>query len=296
MERNTWSDLMVFAQIAEGGGFSSAARRLGVSPSALSHRMRGLETRLGVRLLNRSTRSVAPTEAGERLLASLAPAIAGLDDALATLDAVRERPSGRVRISAHRTAALHTLMPRLPAFAARYPDVTVELSVEDGLVDIVAGRFDAGVRHSHVLEQDMISVRIDDGYRLVAAASPGYLAAHGRPELPADLLRHRCLNYRYTSSGRTHRWRFEKDGGVQDIDPPAGLLSNDTDVLLAAAIAGCGIACLTEPQAAAAIARGELVGLLADWCPVLPPNYLYYPGRRAVAPALRAFIDAVRVG
>lgn len=295
MQRETWSDLAVFAAIAEAGGFSPAARRLGVSPSALSHAMRGLEARLGVRLLNRTTRSVAPTEAGERLLATLAPAMAGLEEVLATIDADRARPAGRVRISAHRTAALHTLLPRLPAFIAAYPDVTVELSVEDGLVDIVAGRFDAGVRHSHVLEQDMISVRIDDGYRLVVAASPEYLAQHGAPQTPADLLAHRCLNYRYTSSGRTHRWGFEKDGEALGIDTPAGLVSNDADVLLAAAIAGCGVACLSEPQAAAAIASGALVGLLADWCPVLPPNYIYYPGRQPVALGLRAFIEAMRV-
>ena len=286
----------MFAAIAEAGGFTPAARRLGVSPSALSHAMRGLETRLGVRLLNRTTRSVAPTEAGERLLTGLQPAMAGVAEALASLAEGRDRPAGRVRISAHRTAALHSLLPRMPAFMAAYPEVTVELAVEDGLVDIVAGRFDAGVRHVHVLEQDMISVRIDDGYRLVVAASPGYLAAQGTPGTPADLLGHRCLNYRYTSSGRTHRWAFERDGEALHIDTPAGFVSNDTDVLLAAAIGGCGVACLTEPQAAAAIASGALVGVLADWCPALPPNYLYYPGRQSVAPGLRAFINAVRMG
>lgn len=296
MQRDTWSELAVFAAIVDAGGFSAAARQLGVSPSALSHTMRGLEARLGVRLLNRTTRSVAPTEVGERLLTSLQPAIAALDDALATLAAGRERPAGRVRISAHRTAALHSILPRLPAFMADFPDVTVEVTIQDGLVDIVSGRFDAGVRHVHVLEQDMMSVRIDDGYRLVVAAAPAYLAAHGTPGAPADLMAHRCLNYRYTTSGATHRWAFEKDGESLQIDTPAGLVSNDTDLLRAAAIGGCGIACLAEPQAAASIADGSLIGLLADWCPVLPANYLYYPGRQPVAPALRAFIEAMRVG
>lgn len=296
MRRDTWNDLSAFAAIAEAGSFTEAARAIGVSPSALSHTMRGLEARLGVRLLNRTTRSVAPTAAGERLLQSLAPAIGALDDALATLDADRDRPAGRVRVSAHRTAAIHSILPRLPEFMAAYPEVVVELHVEDGLVDIVAGRFDAGVRHVHVLEQDMISVRIDDGYRLVVAASPAYLAARGTPAVPGDLLAHRCLNYRYTTSRATHRWQFERDGEQLHIDTPAGFVSNDTDVLLAAAIGGCGIACLAEPQASAALASGALVGVLADWCPVLPPNYLYYPGRRVVAPALRAFIEAMRVG
>lgn len=295
MRRETWNDLAVFAAIAEAGGFTAAGRRLDVSASALSHAMRALETRLGVRLLNRTTRSVAPTEAGERLLQRLAPALADLDSTLASLADLRDRPVGRVRVSAHRTAALHSILPRMPRFIADYPDVVVELSVEDGLVDIVSGRFDAGVRHVHVLEQDMISVRIDHGYRLVVAAAPDYLAAHGAPATPADLLAHRCLNYRYTTSGATHRWAFEKDGEALHIDTPAGFVSNDADVLLAAAIGGCGVACLTEPQAEAALASGALAPLLADWCPTLPPNYLYYPGRHAVAPALRAFIEAMRI-
>jgi DNA-binding transcriptional LysR family regulator len=296
MQRDTWAELATFAAIVDAGGFTPAARRLDVSPSALSHAMRGLETRLGVRLLNRTTRSVAPTEAGERLLASLTPAIASVTEALATLDASREQPTGRLRISAHRTAALHSILPRVPAFLARYPDIRLELSVEDGLIDIVAGRFDAGVRHSHVLQPDMISVRIDDGVQLIVAASPAYLATNGAPVHPSDLLAHRCLNYRYTTSGRAHRWLFEKDGEALQIDTPAWFVSNDTDVLLAAAIEGCGVACLTEPAAATAIASGALVGLLPDWCPRLAPNFLYYPGRQPVAPALRAFIEVMRVG
>lgn len=294
MERDTWSDLSTFATIAHARSFTRAAAIIGVSPSALSHAMRGLEARLGIRLLNRTTRSVAPTEAGEQLLARLSPAIADLDAALGDLDARRDRPAGRVRVTAHRTAALHALMPRLPRFAADYPDVQVELAIQDGFVDIVAGGFDIGVRHEHVLEQDMVSVRLGAGDRVVFAASPAYFAQAGVPCAPQDLLAHRCLGYRYTSSGTMHPWRFERDGAALVLDPPCSLVSNDVDVLLHAAIDGLGIACLSAPQAEPHLATRALQAVLHDWCFALPPNYLYYPSRRQMSAGLRAFIDAMR--
>ncbi len=294
MRRDTWADLAIFAAIADAGSFTGAAATLGVSPSALSHAMRAMEARLGVPLLNRTTRSVAPTEAGERLLATLRPAMRDLSSALEALDAARTRPAGRLRISAHRTAALHAVMPYLPRFAAACPDVDVELVVEDGLVDIVAGRFDAGVRHEHVLDQDMVSVPIGVAHRTAIVASPAYLAGRPLPRVPGDLLAHACLNYRYSSSGTIHRWQFARGEERIALDAPGAFVSNDIDVLLDAALAGLGIASQTEPQVAPHVAAGRLVVLLDDWAVTLPPNYLYYPGRRQVSAALRAFIDSTR--
>ena len=294
MRRETWSEIALFAAIANAGSFTRAATALGVSTSALSHAMRALETRLGVRLLNRTTRSVAPTEAGELLLEQLRPAMANLDEAIARIEAGRDRPAGRLRISAHRTAAVHLIQPQLAGFAAAYPDVQLELAIEDGLVDIVDAGFDAGVRHEHVLDRDMISVRISPPLRMVVAAAPTYLAAAGRPETPQDLLAHRCLAYRYTSSGTIHRWQFEKLGQAVTFDPPKSFVSNDVDVLRDAAIAGMGVALFLEVQVASELASGALVGLLKDWSQQVPANYLYYPGRRQMTPALRAFIDTMR--
>ena len=294
MQRDTWADLATFATIADQHSFTRAAALLGVSPSALSHVMRGLEARLGVRLLNRTTRSVAPTEAGEQLLARLRPAIVDLDVALSDLDARRDRPAGRVRVTAHRTAALHTVMPGMARFAAEYPDVQIELAIQDGFVDIVADHFDAGVRHEHVLEQDMVSVRLGEGHRVAFVASPAYIAQAGQPEAPRDLLRHRCLGYRYTSSGRLHPWRFERQGETIALDPPCAFVSNDVDVLLQAALDGMGVACVAEPQITALVEQGRLLRVLDDWCFTLPPNYLYYPSRRQMSAGLRAFIDAMR--
>lgn len=295
MQRETWNDLAVFVAVRDGGSFTRAAAALGVSPSAVSHAVRGLETRLGVRLLNRTTRSVAPTPAGEQLLAVLRPAVASLEETVAALEHHRDRPAGRVRISAHRTAALYAIMPRLAGFAERYPDITLEIVADDGLVDIVAGRFDAGIRRGEVLAPDMISVRLDAGVRLAYVAAPAYLAQAGTPSVPADLLQHRCINYRFASSGQIHRWAFDRNGEELFVDAPGTLVLNDTDLLLEAALSGYGIACVTTDQAAAHMATGRLFGVLGAWSPTLPANHLYYPGRRNVPAALRAFIDSVRV-
>jgi len=295
MDREIWSDLAVFAAIVEAGGFTAAGLRLGLTPSALSHRMRAMETRMGVRLLNRTTRSVAPTEAGERLLARLRPPMAEVETVLAALDDERARPAGRVRISAHRAAAFHLVLPRMAGFRAAYPEINVELVVEDGLVDIVGGGFDAGIRRATALEQDMVSVRLDDGEGLTMAASPAYLAAHGRPETPEDLKRHRCLNYRF-ASGSIYHWTFERDGQTTTMQTPLSFVTNDMDMLCAGALEGLGIACVIDVQAAPLLAAGRLVPVLNDWKPRLPPNHLYYAGRRNPPPALRAFIDAMKAG
>jgi DNA-binding transcriptional LysR family regulator len=294
MDRDTWNDLAIFAAIVEAGGFTRAGAGLGVTASALSHRMRLMEARMGMRLLNRTTRSVAPTEAGERLLASLRPAMAEVDAALSALDTDRAKPAGRVRVSAHRSAAFGLVLPRLKAFSETYPEVTVELVVDDGLIDIVRAGFDAGIRRLPSLEQDMVSVRLDDGVRLSMVAAPAYLRRAGTPETPQDLETHCCLSYRLPTAGSLFPWTFERDGQTLAMDVAGTFVTNDIDMLCAGAVAGLGVACVLETQAAPHLASGALISLLDDWRPRLPPNYLYYAGRRNPPPALRVFIDAMK--
>ncbi|MFN3817062.1 LysR family transcriptional regulator [Brevundimonas sp.] len=294
MDRDTWNDLAIFAAIVEAGGFTRAGAGLGVTASALSHRMRLMEARMGMRLLNRTTRSVAPTEAGERLLASLRPAMAEVDAALSALDTDRAKPAGRVRVSAHRSAAFGLVLPRLKSFSEAWPDVTVELVVDDGLIDIVRAGFDAGIRRLPSLEQDMVSVRLDDGVRLTIVAAPAYLRRAGTPDTPQDLQTHCCLNYRLPTAGSLYRWTFERDGQTTTMDVTGSFVTNDIDMLCEGALAGLGLACVLETQAAPHLASGSLTSVLDDWRPRLPPNYLYYAGRRNPPPALRVFIDAMK--
>jgi DNA-binding transcriptional LysR family regulator len=296
MDRETWADAAIFAGIAEAGSFTRAGVRFGVSASALSHRIRAMEARLGVRLLNRTTRSVKPTEAGERLLASLRPAIREVEEAVTALSAERERPAGRLRITTHRSAAFDLILPRLGAFAQAYPDIRVELVVDDGLADIVAQGFDAGIRRRPSLEQDMISVRLDDGVPLRLVASPAYLSAFCTPRSPHEALAHRCLSYRMPTAGSLYPWTFERAGETLSLEPPQSYLTNDIEVLCDMARAGLGLAWITAVQAAPHLASGALVSVLDEWAPHLPPNYLYYAGRRHLPPALRLFIDAMKAG
>lgn len=296
MDRDLWSGLAVFAEIVEAGSFAKAATRLGLSASALSHAMRALEAKIGIRLLDRTTRSLAPTAAGEDLLVRLRPAMASVEGALGALDAGRERPAGRIRINAHRPAAVHVVLPRLAAFAARCPDVAVELVVNDGLVDIVAERFDCGVRHAGELQRDMISVRISGPVPLVFVAAPSYLAARAAPQTPEDLGAHRCLCYRYTSSGTIHVWEFLEAGRIVQRTVHGAFVTNDVDVMRDGAVGGLGVACLPVPHAARLLAAGALVEVLAGWAPVLPPNHLYYPSRRQPSAAFQAFVEAMRSG
>lgn len=294
MDRDLWSGLAVFAAIVEAGSFAKAAARLGLSASALSHSMRSLETKLGVRLLDRTTRSLAPTQAGEALLLHLNPAIQSVENALGELDNARETPAGRIRVSAHRVAAIYAILPRLPAFARVYPDIAVELVVDDGFVDIVEDRFDCGVRHAMMLQADMISVRISDVVPLVYVASPAYLADHVAPSTPDELDAHRCLCYRHTSSGVVHRWEFERDGRKFERAIRGDFTTNDIDVMRDAAVAGLGVTCLPLPHADRDLNDGALVEVLTGWAPDLPPNHLYYPSRRQPTRAFRAFVDAMR--
>ncbi|GJD96144.1 LysR family transcriptional regulator [Methylobacterium iners] len=294
MDRDLWAGLPIFLAIVEAGSFARAAVRLGLSPSALSHAMRTLEARLGVRLLDRTTRSLAPTQAGMELLLSLRPALASVEGALGALDATRERPAGRVRVNAHRPAAVHVVLPRLVGFAADYPEVTVDLVVDDGLVDIVAERFDCGVRHEGELQGDMISVRVSDPVPLTFVAAPAYVETHGAPQVPDDLGRHRCLCYRYTSSGTIHVWEFERDRRRFERAIPGSFVTNDVDLMRDAAVAALGVACLPLPHVDRYIETGDLIEVLAGWAPMLPPNHLYYPSRRQPSAAFRAFVDALR--
>jgi DNA-binding transcriptional LysR family regulator len=295
MDRDLWSGLAVFAAIVEAGSFARAAVRLGLSASALSHAMRTLEAKLGVRLLDRTTRSLAPTQAGADLLQSLRPALASVEGALGALDMNRERPAGRIRVNAHRSAAVHVVLPRLAGFAAGYPDVAVDLVVNDGLVDIVAERFDCGVRHAGELQRDMIAVRISDPVPLVFVAAPAYLKTRDAPRAPDDLGRHRCLCYRYTSAGTIHVWAFEREGHRFERAVPDSFVTNDVDVMRDAAVAALGVACLPRPHVDHQLGSGTLVEVLAGWAPVLPPNHLYYPSRRQPSAAFRAFVEAMRV-
>lgn len=295
MDRDLWSGLAIFAEIVEAGSFAKAATRLALSASALSHAMRTLEAKIGIRLLDRTTRSLAPTQAGEELLLRLRPAMASVEEALGILDHGRDKPRGRVRVNAHRPAAVHVILPCLAGLARDYPEVSVELVVNDGLVDIVAERFDCGVRHTEELQADMISVRISDPVPLIFVAAPSYLADHGVPSQPDDLARHRCISYRHTSSGALHRWEFEREGEALERAVPSTFITNDVDVMRDAALSGLGVSCLIVDQAKAHLATGDLVEVLAGWAPLLPANHLYYPSRRQPSAAFQAFMAAVRL-
>lgn len=294
MNRKDWSDLAVIEAVALTRSFSGAARRLGVSASAISHAVRDFETRHHVRLFNRTTRSVAPTDAGRRLLDRLAPAIDEIKDGFAALDNDREQITGSLRIAAHRMAADTIVLPLLSEYGARYPDVTVELMLSDGLADVVAAGVDAGIRHDGLMDQDMIAVRISDPAPTILVASPAYLESYGRPVDIGDLYAHRALRYRYTSSRSIHPWLFEEEGQRITADPPAALISNDVDYLMSAALSGLGIAQTTEIHARESLRAGRLERVLTHRGPQVPANYLYYPGRRQVSASLRAFIQLAR--
>jgi DNA-binding transcriptional LysR family regulator len=295
MNREDWPDLAVFAAVAEARSFTRAARSLGMSTSAVSHTLKALEARLGVRLLSRTTRNVAPTEAGERLLDALRPAMGEIVRAVDDLGVFRDRPAGRLRLTVHRGAAMRQLAPRLPAFALAYPDVDLEVAIEDGLTDLVEHRFDAGVRYGELVARDMISVRIGPDERAAVVATPAYFETHPPPRTPHEIGLHRCLAYRHVTTGALGRWELERDDQVANIVVEPCFVTNDGDLLLEAALGGMGLAYLLEVQVVPHLASGRLVRVLDDWCPPFPGSFLYYPSRRHVTPALRALIDALRV-
>lgn len=294
MDREDWGSLAAFAIVAEERSFTRAAVRLGVSPSALSHTMRRLEERLHIQLLARSTRNVSTTEAGEKLLARLRPAIDEITGAVDDLGRLLERPSGRVRITASKQAARTVIAPVLPAFVERYPDIVVEVLVESGLTNIVERRIDAGIRLGESLEKDFVAIPVSGPLRMAAVASPAYFARHPKPRHPRDLRDHRCINLRFTTAGTIYKWEFEQGSQRIEVAVEGPLAFDDADMAIDAAVAGLGIAYVLEDRAAPLAKSGALVRVLEDWCAPFPGFFLYYPGRRQVSPALAALIEAIR--
>ncbi|WP_173087416.1 LysR family transcriptional regulator [Devosia sp. 1635] len=295
MERTPLNDLAMFAAIAREGSFTRAASVLGLSTSALSHAMRGLEARLGVRLLSRTTRSVSPTPAGEQLLASLGPALSAIDNGLAGLSEWRDHPSGLVRITTFAWVAQTVLEPKLPAFLLANPDIRVEVNIENSLVDIVAGGFDAGIRFGETVEKDMVAVRVGPDLRTIVVATPDYFSRNPPPVSPYDLERHACINYRLSTSGGLLPWEFRHEGKDIKIKPSGPLIVNEGALVAAAVRAGAGLGYMMEQDVAEDLACGRLVQVLDEWCPTFPGCYLYHSSRRQSPPALRALIEALRV-
>ena len=293
MSATSLSDLHAFACVARLRSFRRAAAELEVSPSALSHALRNLETRLGVRLLNRTTRSVAPTEAGERLLARLSPALRDLQGALDEVNAFRDSPLGSLRLNAPRPACELVLAPLVAAFLARHPDMQVELVADDALVDIVAAGFDAGVRFGERLQQDMVAIPIGPPQRFIVVASPDYLARHGVPRTPRELTAHRCIRIRFPG-GALYRWEFSRAGESLDIEVNGALTVGEMPLMIHAAEQGLGLAYVYASYAADALAAGRLVSVLDDWRAQDERFYLYYPSRRLLPAGLRAFVALVR--
>lgn len=293
MRGTDFANLNAFAAVAEHRSFVRAAAHLGITPSALSQTIRQLEERLGVRLLNRTTRSVAPTTAGERLYQRLRPAVDELDAAVAEAASTRERPAGMLRINAPRTAAIRLIAPRLGRFHRDNPGVILDVTVDDTLTDIVAGRFDAGIRLGELLEKDMIAVRLTGELEMMAVASPDYLARHGTPETPDELHNHACLNWRWPTDGSLYRWEFEEDGREFEIAVQGPIIANDIEVVLQAALQGLGIAYASHEWMEGWLKEGKLVRVLERYSPKFPGVYLYHPSRRQQPPALRAFIDCL---
>jgi DNA-binding transcriptional LysR family regulator len=295
MDREDWGSLAAFAVVAEERSFTRAAARLGVSPSALSHTVRRLEERLRIKLLARSTRSVSTTEAGERLLARLRPAIEEITNAVEDLGRLLDRPSGHVRITASRTAARMVVAPVLPRFAERYPEIVVEILIDPALTNIIAQRFDAGIRLGESLEKDVVAVPVTGQLRMAVVGSAQYFAANPAPSTPHHLREHRCINFRLPSAGTLYKWEFEKAHHSIEVGVEGPLTFDDEGLVIDAALAGVGLAYLIEDQVTSLLQAGALSRVLEDWCPPFPGFFLYYPGRRQVSPALAAFIDAIRL-
>jgi DNA-binding transcriptional LysR family regulator len=286
--------LSAFVAVAEERSFTRAAKRVGVSPSAISHAMRGLEEAIGVRLLSRTTRSVAPTDAGEQLLARLRPALTDIREALDQVSGLGGKPAGRVRLLVPRLAAKTVLAPRIGQFARDYPDVVLDVTTDDSRMDIVAGGFDAGIHFGEYIEKDMIAVRVSPDLRPAIVGSPGYFESHPRPKSPRDLPGHRCINFRHGSAG-IYRWEFEKGRKSLSIGVDGPLIADDLEIVIRAAIDGVGLAFMSEDDAAPHLASGALVQVLQDWCQPFPGFFMYYPSRRQQPAALSALINALRL-
>jgi DNA-binding transcriptional LysR family regulator len=289
-----FNDLAAFAVVAEQRSFTRAAAQLGVSQSALSQTIKTLEQRLGLPLLTRTTRSVLPTEAGERLLRTIAPRFEEIGRELAHLSALRDKPAGTVRITAGEHPAMSILQPALKGFLPAYPDIRVELIVDYGLTDIVAGGYDAGVRLGEQVAKDMIAVRIGPEMRMALVGSPAYFKKNPPPRSPQDLTAHNCINVRLPTYGGLFPWGLEKDGREVKVRGDGQLVFNNLGLRLSSALDGLGVAYLPEDQVLRHVAQGNLVRVLEDWCPPFPGYHLYYPSRRHASPALSLLIDKLR--
>ena len=294
MPRTDLNDIVAFLAVARERSFTRAAAQLGVSQSALSQTLRGLEARLGLRLLTRTTRSVAPTEAGERLLRAAGPRLDEIEAELAALSELREKPAGTVRITAHDHAVRTVLWPALERLLPDYPDIKVEIVIDYGLTDIVAERYDAGVRSGEMVAKDMVAVRIGPDLRMAVVGAPSYFAGRPRPKTPQDLTAHDCINLRLPTLGGLYAWEFEKGRRELRVRVEGQLVFNATAPMLDAALAGFGLAYLPEDDVGAHLADGRLVRVLADWCPPFTGYHLYYPSRRQPMPAFALLVEALR--
>ncbi len=294
MARENLNDLAAFSTVARQRSFTRAAAHLRVSQSALSHTIRGLEERLGVRLLTRTTRSVTPTEAGERLLRTLGPALDDIDAELASLIELREKPAGTIRLTAIDHSAETIILPALARLLPDYPDIKVEVVIDYGLTDIVTERYDAGVRAGEQVAKDMIAVRIGPDMRMAVVGAPAYFASHPIPRTPHELAEHVCINLRLPTLGALYAWEFEKDGRELHVRVDGQVVFNTSPMMLQAALAGLGLAYVPEPRVEAPIADGRLIRVLEAWCPPFSGYHLYYTSRRQPTPAFRVLLEALR--
>ena len=294
MRRENVNDLLAFLAVARERSFTKAAAKLGVSQSALSHTIRGLEARLGLRLLTRTTRSVSPTEAGERLLQTVGHRFEEIEAELESLSELREKPAGTIRISAGEHAVNAVLSPALMKFLPRYPDIKVEITVDHSLIDIVAQRYDAGVRSGEQVAKDMIAVRIGPDMRMAVVGAPSYFAKRSPPKKPQDLTEHNCINLRLPTYGGLYAWEFEKGDRELKVRVEGQLVLNGTTQMLNAALAGLGLAYVPQDLAQPHLDSGLLTRVLEDWCPPYSGYHLYYPSRRQSSPAFALLVDALR--
>ncbi|TNV20735.1 LysR family transcriptional regulator [Buttiauxella sp. B2] len=294
MLKENFNDLISFLVVARERSFTKAAAKLGVSQSALSHAIRGLEERLELRLLTRTTRSVAPTEAGEKLVESLGPRFAEIEGELEALIEMRAKPAGNIRITAGEHAVDSVLWPVLKSFLSEHQDIKVEITVDNTLADIVSGRFDAGIRLGEQVAKDMIAVRIGPDMTMAVVGSPDYFAKKGVPQSPQELQNHNCINMRLPTMGGLYAWEFEKDGRELRVRVDGQLTFNSLRQRIDAAVVGLGLAYVPDDTVKEAIARGELVKVLEEWCTPFPGYYLYYPSRKQHTTAFSLFIEALR--
>jgi DNA-binding transcriptional LysR family regulator len=294
MAHENFNDLVAFLTVAREQSFTKAAAKLGVSQSALSQTVRALEGRLGIRLLTRTTRSVSPTEAGERLLQTVGPRFEEIELELSALSELKDRPSGNIRITAGEHPAVLVLAPAIRQLAVDYPEINVEVIVDYGLTDIVAERYDAGIRLGEQVAKDMIAVRVSGDMRMAVVGTPGYFERRGRPETPQDLTGHNCINMRLPTRGGIFPWEFERDGREIKVRVDGQLVFNNLAMRLDAVLSGLGLAYLPEDQVASHVAEGRLERVLDAWCEPFPGYHLYYPNRRHASPAFSVFVEALR--